>query len=110
MTETAERVFQPLCRLDSLTPHQPAGVLTPAGERLCVVSDGEQAIAFADVCPHRGHPLSEGECAGGVLRCALHGWEFSLDDGSAVSPASPFGLDLRATRVTEDGMLEVEDA
>jgi len=33
--------------------------------------------AFADICPHRLVPLSEGRVEpNGVLQCAYHGWEF----------------------------------
>lgn len=105
--ETAERAFSVACHLSSLTPDQPMGVTLPNGERVCLVLTGERVIAFADECPHRGHPLSEGGCKDGVLRCALHGWEFSTEDGRAVSPASPFGLDLRAVRIGSDGSVEV---
>ena len=35
---------------------------------------------FADVCPHRLVPLSEGRVEpNGVLQCAYHGWEFGVD-------------------------------
>jgi phenylpropionate dioxygenase-like ring-hydroxylating dioxygenase large terminal subunit len=41
--------------------------------------------AFADVCPHRLVPLSEGRIeSSGVLQCAYHGWEFA-EDGACVS-------------------------
>ena len=34
--------------------------------------------AFADMCPHRLVPLSEGRVeSNGVLQCAYHGWEFN---------------------------------
>jgi phenylpropionate dioxygenase-like ring-hydroxylating dioxygenase large terminal subunit len=34
--------------------------------------------AFADLCPHRLVPLSEGRVeSNGVLQCAYHGWEFN---------------------------------
>ena len=39
--------------------------------------------AFADVCPHRLVPLSEGRIEDNVLQCAYHGWEFGAS-GSCV--------------------------
>ena len=33
--------------------------------------------AFADVCPHRLVPLSEGRLEGDVIQCAYHGWSFN---------------------------------
>jgi len=40
--------------------------------------DGEGWRVFADACPHRLAPLSEGrvESETGCLQCAYHGWEF----------------------------------
>lgn len=39
---------------------------------------------FADICPHRLVPLSEGRIeSSGVLQCAYHGWEFA-EDGACV--------------------------
>jgi phenylpropionate dioxygenase-like ring-hydroxylating dioxygenase large terminal subunit len=46
--------------------------------------DGGPPVAFADRCPHRLVPLSAATHDHGVLRCAYHGWEFSLD-GRCVS-------------------------
>jgi nitrite reductase/ring-hydroxylating ferredoxin subunit len=51
--------------------------------------------------------LSEGACENGVLRCALHGWEFSIPEGRAVSPSAPFGLSFIPTRII-DNIVEVE--
>lgn len=33
-------------------------------------------VAAPDRCPHREAPLAAGSVAGGVLRCAYHGWSF----------------------------------
>ncbi len=47
----------------------------------------EQWRAFADVCPHRLVPLSEGRLNGrGELECPYHGWSF---DGSGRCTAIP---------------------
>jgi phenylpropionate dioxygenase-like ring-hydroxylating dioxygenase large terminal subunit len=45
------------------------------------------AVAFADRCPHRLVPLSAGTVAGGVLRCAYHGWEFDHTGRCAQVPS-----------------------
>ena len=93
--------------LDALVPDQPTRVADGQGRPICLVlSDGELR-AYVDECPHRGHPLSEGTCLdGGRLRCALHGWEFSVSDGSAIAPPSPFRLVPAAFRVV-DGFVEI---
>ncbi|MEK7358434.1 MAG: Rieske 2Fe-2S domain-containing protein [Bdellovibrionota bacterium] len=55
------------------------------GEKLVKVSiDGEphvvfrdetgRAVALLDRCPHRGAPLSEGNCKAGLVQCPYHGW------------------------------------
>jgi nitrite reductase/ring-hydroxylating ferredoxin subunit len=86
--------------IDAPTP------ITLGDRSICVMRLHDGVIAFEDSCPHRGHPLSEGRCVDGVLRCALHGWEFSIPQGDAVSPRAPFGLDFLPTRVV-DGSVEV---
>lgn len=97
--------FTAVAELDQLkdgTPH--AAQLD--GRAICLLRTGGEVIAFEDRCPHRGHPLSEGSCHDGVLRCALHGWEFGLPGGEAVSPRAPFGLELLETRIS-DSVVEV---
>ena len=74
---------------------------------ICLIRTEHDLLAFEDRCPHRGHPLSEGKCVDGVLRCALHGWEFAIPEGAAVSPRAPFGLALLESRI-EDGNVEVK--
>jgi nitrite reductase/ring-hydroxylating ferredoxin subunit len=63
------------------------------GVAVCLVRVGSRTHVFADRCPHRGHPISEGAVVDGVLRCALHGWEFDVESGRAVSPRAPFALE-----------------
>ncbi len=48
-----------------------------------------QVRVLADQCSHLSGPLSDGECADGLLRCPWHGSAFRLDDGSvARGPAT----------------------
>lgn len=54
--------------------------ITLLGMDFCVWyhESSNQWRAFADVCPHRLVPLSEGRVeSNGNLQCAYHGWEFS---------------------------------
>lgn len=32
-------------------------------------------------CPHREHPLDEASISDGVIQCALHQYQFSIEDG-----------------------------
>ncbi len=51
---------------------------------------GEQWRAFADVCPHRLVPLSEGRLnAGGELECPYHGWSFDGEGRCTAIPQAP---------------------
>lgn len=98
---------KPLIAMDALIPDQPTRVADEDGQPFCVILSEGTVRAFVDECPHRGHPLSEGTChEGGHLRCALHGWEFDLSDGSTVSPAAPFRLQRAGVRVV-DGYVEI---
>lgn len=88
-------------RLEEVPADSPLAVEV-SGRAICLLRVERRVIAFEDRCPHRGHALSKGKCIGGVLRCALHGWEFGLPGGAAVSPRAPFGLELIESRVVND--------
>ena len=105
-TYAAATGFRPIAKLDELPDRRPVPLRGPSGEALCAVRAYGGVLVFADECPHRGHPLSLGRCEGARLRCALHGWEFSLRDGMAESPRAPFGLRVFDSRI-RDGFLEV---
>jgi phenylpropionate dioxygenase-like ring-hydroxylating dioxygenase large terminal subunit len=47
-----------------------------------------EPVAFGDRCPHRLVPLSAGALADGRLRCAYHGWEFTVDGRCAGLPSA----------------------
>lgn len=98
---TAHAGFTAVARLADLALNVPHGTVAEDRE-ICLLRTGNEVIAFEDRCPHRGHPLSAAKCDGGVLRCALHGWEFSIPDGDAVSPRAPFGLEFFEVRIDGD--------
>lgn len=96
-----------LIALDALEPDRPTRIENAEGRPFCLLLSDGQLRAYSDECPHRGHPLSEGTCIdGGRLRCGRHGWEFDIDDGTTVSPASPFRLTPAEIRVV-DGCVEI---
>lgn len=98
---TAHSLFVAVARLDDLIVDRPHGVVIE-DRAICVLRTIDEVIAFDDRCPHRGHPLSAATCEPGILRCALHGWEFSIPEGHAVSPRAPFGLELHEVRIVND--------
>ena len=66
----------PVAYLDDLDPNRPSP-FTLLEQDLVLWFDkaGDQWRAFADVCPHRLVPLSEGRLnSAGELECPYHGW------------------------------------
>lgn len=45
--------------------------------------------ALADICPHRGAPLSEGCVEKAAIACPYHGWRFDTDGQCVAMPALP---------------------
>jgi nitrite reductase/ring-hydroxylating ferredoxin subunit len=58
--------------------------------------------AIEDVCPHRGAPLSEGECEGAEVICPWHGARFDLTSGNHLSPPAPRGVAAFRVQVVGD--------
>jgi phenylpropionate dioxygenase-like ring-hydroxylating dioxygenase large terminal subunit len=77
--------WYPLAVVELLDPGRPHAVQL-LGQDLVLWRDGaEQWHCFADACPHRLAPLSEGRVeADGTLLCAYHAWKFD-GDGRCVS-------------------------
>src|ERR1700693_3110639 len=51
-----------------------------AGEPIIVVRDKQGLLrAFSSVCRHRAGPIALGSGCKNVLRCAYHGWTYTLD-------------------------------
>lgn len=46
-------------------------------------TEADEVFAVADVCPHKGGPLSEGIVHGQSVTCPLHNWVFDLNTGHA---------------------------
>jgi nitrite reductase/ring-hydroxylating ferredoxin subunit len=58
--------------------------------------------AIDDTCPHRGAPLSEGECAGTEVICPWHGAAFDLTSGAHLSPPASKGVAAFPVRLVGD--------
>ncbi len=65
------------------------------GEKVAVDAGGRKILllrvdgalaAFADACPHKGTPLSDGDLDDGVLTCGVHLWEFDAKSGTSINP------------------------
>ena len=47
---------------------------------LLIQRNGERYLIEA-TCPHRAHPMDVATVENGVIRCALHQYQFALSDG-----------------------------
>eukprot|EP00245_Coleochaete_scutata_P001952 TRINITY_DN1245_c0_g2_i1.p1 TRINITY_DN1245_c0_g2~~TRINITY_DN1245_c0_g2_i1.p1 ORF type:complete len:487 (-),score=51.66 TRINITY_DN1245_c0_g2_i1:264-1556(-) len=55
-------------------------------------AEGGQWQVFADLCPHRLAPLSDGRIhESGALQCSYHGWTFLGDASCSAIPQAPAG-------------------
>ena len=68
---------------------------------VCVVRVNEEVFAVADICSHAEASLSEGEVSGEKIECWLHGAEFDLRTGAALTP--PATEPLEVFEVKRDG-------
>jgi 3-phenylpropionate/trans-cinnamate dioxygenase ferredoxin subunit len=71
------------------------------GESICVARVGDQVFAVNDVCSHSDASLSEGDITDFKIECWLHGAEFDLRTGEALTP--PAVASIKTYSVTVDG-------
>ena len=71
------------------------------GTPVCVVKVGDDVFAVADTCTHSEASLSEGEVTGNKIECWLHGAEFDLKTGKALTP--PATESLKTFNVKRNG-------
>lgn len=60
--------------------------LEKAGRTICVTRVGDEVFAIDDICSHSDASLSEGEVTDFKIECWLHGAEFDLRTGEALTP------------------------
>ena len=101
--EGAQAWFQrwyPVAYLQDLEPAKPSA-FTLLEQDLVLWFDrqGGRWRAFADVCPHRLVPLSEGRLNGaGELECPYHGWSFNGSGQCTAIPQAEPGVSPSAKR------------
>ncbi len=71
------------------------------GIAVCVARVGDEVFAVADTCTHSEASLSEGEITGAKIECWLHGAEFDLRTGQALTP--PATESLKSFKVNRNG-------
>jgi len=85
---------------DSLIQGKPVAV-DVNGTSVCVARVGDEVFAVADTCTHSDASLSEGEVSGFKIECWLHGAEFDLRSGAALTP--PATQALQSFKVQRNG-------
>ena len=76
------------------------GVVTPGGERVCLINDGGVIRAVGDECPHQGFALSAGELLGnGTIECVWHGARFDCRSGAVLRGPAEETLPVYEARV-----------
>ncbi len=86
--------------LAQLAPGKPVRI-EKNGEALCVTRVGDEVFAIGDVCSHSEASLSEGDVTDYKIECWLHGAEFDLRTGEALTP--PAVAPVKTYLVTVDG-------
>ncbi len=71
------------------------------GESICVARVGAEVFAISDTCSHSEASLSEGDILGFKVECWLHGAEFDVRTGEALTP--PAVAPVKSYPVTIDG-------
>ena len=86
--------------LSQLADNKPVK-LEKGGKAICVTRIGDQVFAVADTCTHSEASLSEGDVLDFKIECWLHGAEFDLRTGEAVT--LPATQNLEVYKVAIDG-------
>ena len=95
--------FIRVASIGDLPPGALLGVITPAGERVCLLNDSGAVRAVGDECPHQGYALSAGELIGdGTIECIWHGARFDCRSGAVVRGPAEESLARYETRVVGD--------
>jgi len=91
-------------QLDQLKEGTPVK-LEKEGKTICVVRVNDEVFAIDDTCSHSDASLSEGEVTDFKIECWLHGAEFDLRTGQALTlPANialqTYPVEIQANSVT----------
>ena len=69
------------------------------GESICVARVGDQVFAVNDICSHSDASLSEGDITDFKIECWLHGAEFDLRTGVALTLPANISLETYAVKI-----------
>jgi len=73
--------------------------LEKSGKTICVTRVGDEVFAMDDTCTHSEASLSEGDVTDFKIECWLHGAEFDLRTGEAITLPANIALQTYPVRV-----------
>ena len=81
------------------------------GNPVCVTRVGEEVFATSNICSHAYAELSDGEVEGYVIECWLHGANFDLRTGKAltlpaIEPIETYQVDRDGNKLTISRKIE----
>jgi len=94
-------------KLSELTAGKPVKI-EKDGRSICVARVGDEIFAVDDTCSHSDASLSEGDITDFKIECWLHGAEFDLRTGQALTP--PAVAPIKTYSVSVDGDSVTVDA
>ena len=74
------------------------------GRAICVARVGDEVFAVDDTCSHSDASLSEGDVTDFKIECWLHGAEFDLRTGEALTPPAVAPLNTYSVSVDGDSV------
>ena len=89
--------------LSSLQPGKPVRI-EKDGKSICVTRVGDEVFAIADTCSHSDASLSEGDVTDFKIECWLHGAEFDLRTGVALTLPAVQPVDVYSVSVDGDSV------
>lgn len=93
--------------INEIKPGKMKRVITPNGKRILLCNVGGEFYAVDDQCTHEDASLYLGCLKGEKVHCSLHGGEFNVKTGKAVT--EPAEVDLQTYSVSiENGNLFIK--
>lgn len=74
------------------------------GHAICITRVGDEIFAIGDTCSHSEASLAEGEVSGTKIECWLHGAEFDLRTGRALTLPATVSVNTYAVIRNADGV------
>lgn len=84
--------------LDQLAQGKPMRI-EKEGKSICVAKIGGEVFAIDDTCSHSDASLSEGDITDFKIECWLHGAEFDLRTGQALTLPAVQALETYAVKI-----------